>query len=65
MRPSLVASPFWPAAGAGAAADFELLVAAGRSPSAFSLRDSAALLLAGNVARSELTAALLDGGGAC
>ncbi len=65
VRPNLTADPFWPAAAAGTATDFELLVAPGRCASAFSLRESAALLLAGNVARSELVATFFEGGGAC
>ena len=65
VRPNLMATPFWPAAGAGAALDFEVLVAPGRGASAFSSRESEVLPLAGNVARSELVAALLEGGGAC
>ena len=65
VRPNLMAAPFWPAAAAGTATAFELLVAPGRCASAFSLRNSAALLLAGNVARSELVTTFLEGGGAC
>ena len=63
VRPNLMANPFWPAAGAGATADFEVLVAPGRGASALSLRKSAVLLMAGNVAPSELVAALFAGGG--